>query len=312
MAHDDPFGLAALAQDVRRVTPVPAAEIRRVADGRRRLRVLVVIAAVMVGVVLTGVIVGFGATGRLGTAPWLPPVNPTGSEAVPQPPPVGGSPTPPNTPGTTPTSAPTSEQPGVAQPTWDNVPGTDVIYVSSPGDMSALGDQEEWGPQWAPSICGPVEPEQLDIRTLMLRSFGNASSTTEQVVVMGFDSEAAAISARDQIAEWYATCDERLAEEGMQRTNSFGPEQITAGRDGEVPEDADARFYSVAWVTPDQVERQTGNFENVALIQRGNRVAWLITPIGEAMDNNCGWKADDSEMQCPVAAQAPAVAEGLL
>lgn len=286
----DPYGLDRLASPAYRVPRPPAEEIRRRGGLRRRHRALAITAGGVAGALLTTG-AAFSATGVWDAAPWWNP-EATASPSSAGPPPVAGTPT---------------RTPGPGQPTWDDVPTTKEIWAGERGDLEVVDESTGWSEQVAPSICA-MDTEDLGARTVLQRHFGGNETTVQSVFVMGFDSTEDATRAREMLSDWYDGCAKRLESTGMDRARGTTSTPLTFDSDDKVPDGTTALFHTMMWVEPEQVEAQTGNFENATVVQVDNRIAWLVSPIRDAMDNNCVAVGSENEIQCDVAREVPDVA----
>lgn len=284
------FDLQELARPALEVPRPPAAEIRRRGTARRHRRVAATLAAVTASAVLLGGI-AWGAT-SLGRQPDpVPTATGTPSSSIPRTePPVAGSPAP--------AAAP--------QPTWRNFPSQKELGLPVSGRPFPETDETGWTDQAKASACY-VDGAGLGARTVLSRNIGaGGEEAGETLVVLGFDSEAAATQARLRIAEWYRTCGARLLAKGNVMGQSEAATRIKFS--ASVPPGAVAEFHTVVW-KPQGV--QWGNFENASVVQVGNRLSWQFFPIFDAAGNECTATGPDDAPACEVALQATVIAQKL-
>lgn len=278
-----------LAAEAKEASMLPATEIRRRGDRRRtarRVGATLAIASIAVGVGVGVYAVapqfrdGFQAPQYAATpAPAPIPADSSG----------GGSPASPTAP-----DLPTP-------PTWANVPTVELMYPYDSSIAEQTGEYEGMG-EAAKGLCDPGE--WGDPSTVLVREFGVDGVTYEYAVVLGYPSADAASAGFDLLAEAARDCSTQILASGFDRADA---QELAGLVDESGADDPTMRAgYFTAMAAHDGED--VGTFNDTLLVQRGERVAWLVSTF-EGMDNNCSVAAGTDAMQCEFAYSMPNVAD---
>ena len=275
-----------LAGEAQSARGLSAAEVRRRGDRRRTTRR--VTAGLATAAVVAAAGFGIWQSPLLDNArepQWATTVSPTPTTSATEKPTT----TPSQTPTHTPSPSPTSEAAADA-PTWDNVPGLDIMYPYDTSLATVSGEWEGMG-QAAKGLCDPGE--WGNPTTTLVREFEAIDGPVSYAIVLGYADEQAAADGYQLIEDAARTCP----------TAQDPPHYVPA----DATTDWSAYISSVHPAeNPD--ERM---FNDTHLIKAGNRVLWRVNTY-PGQDQNCSVIPGDVAGLCSYLLSANAATDKLI
>lgn len=258
-------------------TPMlPASEVRRRGDRRRRIRHT----GITAGALALTLIAGFG----IAQTPLLDNFR-TQRDAVPLPADPEESPT------------PSPAAPDVTAPTWENVPVADeVIHPQVEGEVR---DEYEGVGQAARSFCDPGEYGEY--ATALTREYGAVGfGTSISATVFGYPSPEAALEGLDLLERAALDCSTVYEE------NNYTRVRIDDQSDNlpyDPPADSTAQVAYVTAVGNSPATPEVGTWTEMMILQVDERVLY-VTQQFDGMDNNCSVTPEGDMEQCVLAANS--------